>query len=78
MEVIMELHEGDCSWLVTREVMEEGKGDDEKGNGEGGNEGAGGYGDIYRNMSQGYEVEYAPYGYHGHMPPSYTYRLDPS
>ncbi|GKB39039.1 hypothetical protein Tco_0883981 [Tanacetum coccineum] len=35
MRVIMELHEGECCWPVTRRVLEEGKGDDEKGDGEG-------------------------------------------
>ncbi|GJR50553.1 hypothetical protein Tco_1401074 [Tanacetum coccineum] len=52
--VIMELHEGKCCWPATREVVREGKGDDEGGNGEGGNEGVGGSTDIYRHMSQGY------------------------
>ncbi|GKC22316.1 hypothetical protein Tco_1024466 [Tanacetum coccineum] len=52
MGVIMELHEGECYWPATREVMEEGKGVDEEGDGEGGNEGVGGSADIYRNMSQ--------------------------
>ncbi|GKA51995.1 zinc finger, CCHC-type containing protein [Tanacetum coccineum] len=53
MEVIMELHEGECCWPITRGVVEEDKGDDEEGDGEGGNEGAGGSADIYRNMSTG-------------------------
>ncbi|GKB11352.1 hypothetical protein Tco_0845275, partial [Tanacetum coccineum] len=26
----------------------------------------------------GFEADYPPYGYHGHMPPGYTYRPDPS
>ncbi|GJT19568.1 hypothetical protein Tco_0878274 [Tanacetum coccineum] len=51
MEVIMELHKGECCWPATREVAEEG--DDEEGDGEGGNEGVEGSTDIYRNMSQG-------------------------
>ncbi|GJU05904.1 hypothetical protein Tco_1122334 [Tanacetum coccineum] len=37
----------------TREVVEEGEGDDEEGDKEGGNKGVGGSTDIYRNMSQG-------------------------
>ncbi|GKA88260.1 retrovirus-related pol polyprotein from transposon TNT 1-94, partial [Tanacetum coccineum] len=53
MGVIMELHEGECYWPATREVMEEGGGDYEEGDEEGGNEGVGGSADIYRNMSQG-------------------------
>ncbi|GKE28236.1 hypothetical protein Tco_1443620 [Tanacetum coccineum] len=52
MGVIMELYEGECCWPATREVVEEGEGDDEEGDGEGGNEGVGGSADIYRNMSQ--------------------------
>ncbi|GJT81441.1 hypothetical protein Tco_1055783 [Tanacetum coccineum] len=51
--VIMELHEGECCWPATRDVVEEGEGEDEEGDGEGGNEGVGGSADIYRNMSQG-------------------------
>ncbi|GJW62887.1 hypothetical protein Tco_0112222 [Tanacetum coccineum] len=51
MGVITELHEGDCCWPVTRGVVEKDEGDDEEGNREGGNEGAGGFADIYRNMS---------------------------
>ncbi|GKD43637.1 hypothetical protein Tco_1268282 [Tanacetum coccineum] len=35
MEVIMELHKGECCWTATRGVVEEG--DDEEGDGEGGN-----------------------------------------
>ncbi|GJR39950.1 hypothetical protein Tco_1215634 [Tanacetum coccineum] len=58
--VIMELHEGECCWPATREIMEEGEGDDEEGDGEGGNEGVGGSVDIYFNMSQGdWEVHQA-------------------
>ncbi|GKD81049.1 hypothetical protein Tco_1347888 [Tanacetum coccineum] len=38
---------------VTKGFVEEDEGDDEKGDGEGGNEGAGGSADIYRNMSAG-------------------------
>ncbi|GJR37969.1 hypothetical protein Tco_1213653 [Tanacetum coccineum] len=53
MGVIMKLHEGECCWLATREVVEEGEGDDEEGDGEGGNEGFGGFADIYFNISQG-------------------------
>ncbi|GKC27229.1 hypothetical protein Tco_1034523 [Tanacetum coccineum] len=53
MGVIMELHEGECCWPATREVVEEGEGDDEEGYGEGGNERVGGSADIYCNMSQG-------------------------
>ncbi|GKE67926.1 hypothetical protein Tco_1522087, partial [Tanacetum coccineum] len=53
MGVIMELHEGESCRLATREVMEEGEGDDEKGDGEGGNKRGGGSADIYRNISQG-------------------------
>ncbi|GJR69391.1 hypothetical protein Tco_0015456 [Tanacetum coccineum] len=34
--VIMELYEGECCWPATREVVEEGEGDDEEGDGEGG------------------------------------------
>ncbi|GKE53099.1 hypothetical protein Tco_1488255 [Tanacetum coccineum] len=51
--VIMEIHEGECCWPATRGVVEEDKGDDEEGDGEGGNEGVGGSADIYRNMSVG-------------------------
>ncbi|GJT32475.1 hypothetical protein Tco_0922894 [Tanacetum coccineum] len=47
MGVIMELHEGECCWPATRGVVEEDKGDDEEGDGEGGNEGVGGSTDIY-------------------------------
>ncbi|GJT33621.1 hypothetical protein Tco_0924040, partial [Tanacetum coccineum] len=43
---------GECYWLATREVVEEGEGNDEEGDGEGGNERVGGSADIYRNMSQ--------------------------
>ncbi|GJS15076.1 hypothetical protein Tco_0409548 [Tanacetum coccineum] len=53
MGVVMELYKGECCWPTTREVVEEGKGDDEEGDGEGGNEGFGGSADIYRKMSQG-------------------------
>ncbi|GJU04714.1 hypothetical protein Tco_1121144 [Tanacetum coccineum] len=53
MGVIMELYEGECCWSATREVVEDGEGDDEEGDGEGGNKGIGGSTDIYRNMSQG-------------------------
>ncbi|GKA29422.1 zinc finger, CCHC-type containing protein, partial [Tanacetum coccineum] len=53
MGVIMELHEGECCWLATKGVIEEDKGDDEEGDGEGGNEGVRGSADIYRNMSAG-------------------------
>ncbi|GKF20232.1 hypothetical protein Tco_0068870 [Tanacetum coccineum] len=53
MGVIMELHEGECYWPATKEVVEEGGGDNEEGDGEGGNKGVGGSADIYRNMSQG-------------------------
>ncbi|GJV59193.1 hypothetical protein Tco_1465293 [Tanacetum coccineum] len=52
MGVIMKLQEGECCWLTTRGVVEEGEDDDEEGDGEGGNEGVGGSVDIYRNMSQ--------------------------
>nr|GEZ56588.1 hypothetical protein [Tanacetum cinerariifolium] len=77
---------GECCWPVTRVVVEEDEGDDEEGDGEEGNEGAGSSTDIYRNMSAGdwqidlfprFEAGYPPYGYHGHMPPGYTYRPDP-
>nr|GEW44981.1 hypothetical protein [Tanacetum cinerariifolium] len=87
MEVIMELYKGECCWPTTREVVKEGKGDDEEGDEEGGNEGVGGSAGIYRIMSQcdwqidqflGYEADYPPYGYHGQMPPGYTYRPYPS
>ncbi|GKB63976.1 hypothetical protein Tco_0920162 [Tanacetum coccineum] len=53
MGVIMELHEGECCWPVTRGVVEEDEGGDEEGDGEGGNKGAGGFADIYQNMSVG-------------------------
>ncbi|GJR30129.1 hypothetical protein Tco_1106361 [Tanacetum coccineum] len=53
MGVIMELHEGECCWPSTREVVEEGEGHDEEGDAKRGNEGVGGSADIYRNMSQG-------------------------
>ncbi|GJX91391.1 hypothetical protein Tco_0344717 [Tanacetum coccineum] len=53
MGVIMELHEGKCCWPATKEVVEEGEGDDEEGDGEGGKEGVRGSMDIYRNISQG-------------------------
>ncbi|GJX66542.1 hypothetical protein Tco_0300885 [Tanacetum coccineum] len=52
MGVIMELHEGECCWLATRGIVEEGEGDDEEGDGEGGNEGVRGSA-HYRNMNQG-------------------------
>nr|GEZ79784.1 zinc finger, CCHC-type [Tanacetum cinerariifolium] len=35
MEVIIELHEGECCWPDTKEVVEEGEGDDGEGDGEG-------------------------------------------
>ncbi|GKB56207.1 hypothetical protein Tco_0912393 [Tanacetum coccineum] len=41
MGVIIQLHEGECCWPVTRGDVEEDEGDDEEGDGEGGNEGAG-------------------------------------
>ncbi|GJY54826.1 hypothetical protein Tco_0446490 [Tanacetum coccineum] len=41
----------ECLSTVTKGFVEEDEGDDEKGDGEGGNEGAGGSADIYRNMS---------------------------
>ncbi|GJT04394.1 hypothetical protein Tco_0838856 [Tanacetum coccineum] len=53
MRVIMELHEGECCWPATRGVVEEDAGDDEEGDGERGNEGAGGSADNYWNMSAG-------------------------
>ncbi|GKC35725.1 hypothetical protein Tco_1048109, partial [Tanacetum coccineum] len=53
MGVIMELHKGKCCWPVTRGIIEEDKGDDEEGDREGGNKGAKGSTDIYRNMSEG-------------------------
>ncbi|GJS22177.1 hypothetical protein Tco_0450809 [Tanacetum coccineum] len=53
MGVIMKLHEGECCWPDTREVVGEGGGDDEEGDEEVGNKGIGGSADIYRNMSQG-------------------------
>ncbi|GJS22424.1 hypothetical protein Tco_0451056 [Tanacetum coccineum] len=53
MGVIIELHEGECCWPVTRGVIEEDEGDDEEGDGERGNEGSGGSADIYQNMSTG-------------------------
>ncbi|GKA98007.1 hypothetical protein Tco_0825901 [Tanacetum coccineum] len=53
MGVIIELHEGECCWPATREVMEEGEGDDKEGDEKGGNEGVGGSTDIYHNMSRG-------------------------
>ncbi|GJU57732.1 hypothetical protein Tco_1235498 [Tanacetum coccineum] len=139
MGVIMELHNGKCCWLVTRWVVKEDEGNDEEGDGEWGNEGAGGSTDIYRNISardlqvqqtrwmdqqddqwgrlntwmeqqdqrahwmydytvhqfqhmstrdnlepqlqidpfHGFEADYPPYGYHGHMHPGYTYCPDP-
>ncbi|GJV81083.1 hypothetical protein Tco_1516953 [Tanacetum coccineum] len=52
--VIMKLHEGEYCWPVTRGVVKEDGGDDEEGDGEWGNEGAGGSLDIYQNMSAGY------------------------
>nr|GFB04559.1 hypothetical protein [Tanacetum cinerariifolium] len=96
-------------------AVEEIEGDDEEGNKEGGNEGVGGFTDIYRNMSQGdwqdkrahwmydhtvrqfqhmsthdsleshlhidpfpgFEADYPPYGYQGHMPTGYRYRPYP-
>ncbi|GJX83309.1 hypothetical protein Tco_0332790 [Tanacetum coccineum] len=51
--VIMELNEGECCWPATRGVAGEGRGDDEEGDGERGNDGIGGSADIYRSMSQG-------------------------
>ncbi|GKC21392.1 retrotransposon ORF1 [Tanacetum coccineum] len=53
MGVIKELHEGECCWPATKEVAEEGGGDDGEGDREGGNEGIRGSTDIYRNISQG-------------------------
>ncbi|GKC05384.1 hypothetical protein Tco_0996994 [Tanacetum coccineum] len=53
MGVIMELYEGECCWPVTRGVVEGDEGHDEEGNGEGGNERAGGSVDIYQNLSAG-------------------------
>ncbi|GJR62783.1 hypothetical protein Tco_1504945 [Tanacetum coccineum] len=53
MGVIMELHEGECCWPATRGVVEENEGDDEEGDREGGNEGVGGFVDIYQNISAG-------------------------
>ncbi|GJZ40765.1 hypothetical protein Tco_0587651, partial [Tanacetum coccineum] len=53
MGIIMKLHEGECCWPATREVVEEGEGDDEEGDGDGGKEEVEGSADIYRNMSQG-------------------------
>ncbi|GKB22775.1 hypothetical protein Tco_0862176 [Tanacetum coccineum] len=53
MRVIMELHKGECCWPATRGVVEEDAGDDEEGDGEKGNEGAGGSADNYWNMSAG-------------------------
>nr|GEU30525.1 hypothetical protein [Tanacetum cinerariifolium] len=53
MGVIMELHEGECCWPVTKRVVKDDEGDDEAGDREGGNKGAGGSADIYRNMSAG-------------------------
>ncbi|GJY09773.1 hypothetical protein Tco_0377958 [Tanacetum coccineum] len=50
MGVIMELHEGECCWPATRGVVEENEGDDEEGDREGGNEGVGGFVDIYQNI----------------------------
>ncbi|GJX19140.1 hypothetical protein Tco_0221817 [Tanacetum coccineum] len=76
--IIMKLHEGECCWPATREVMEEGKGDDEEGDGKRGNKGVEGSADIYRNMSQGYDADYPPVDYQGYMPPGYAYRPDPS
>ncbi|GJR71535.1 hypothetical protein Tco_0083900 [Tanacetum coccineum] len=51
MGVMMELHQGECFWPATREVAREGGGDDKEGDGEGGNEGVGGFAEVYRNMS---------------------------
>ncbi|GJX74899.1 hypothetical protein Tco_0313494 [Tanacetum coccineum] len=53
MGVMMELHQGECFWPATREVAREGGGDDKEGDGEGGNEGVGGFAEVYRNMSAG-------------------------
>ncbi|GJT42201.1 hypothetical protein Tco_0942066 [Tanacetum coccineum] len=53
MGVNMELHKGECCWPVTRGIIEKEKGNDEEGDREGGNEGAGGSTDIYWNMSEG-------------------------
>ncbi|GKE44750.1 hypothetical protein Tco_1472034, partial [Tanacetum coccineum] len=78
MGVIMELHEGECCCPATRGDVEENEGDDEEGDGEGGNEGVGGFVDIYQNISIGdwqidpfprFKANYTPYGYQGHMPP---------
>ncbi|GJV55676.1 hypothetical protein Tco_1456681 [Tanacetum coccineum] len=52
MGVIMELHEGESCRLATREVVEEGEGDDEEGDGEGETKEVGGSADIYRDISQ--------------------------
>ncbi|GKG03589.1 hypothetical protein Tco_0311225 [Tanacetum coccineum] len=69
MGVIMELYEGECCWPATKGIVDEGKGDDEEGDGEGGNEGI--------DPFPGFEANYPPYGYQGHMPPGYTYRPYP-
>ncbi|GKA18493.1 hypothetical protein Tco_0698408 [Tanacetum coccineum] len=53
MRVIMELQEGKCCWPATRGVSGEGRGDDEEGDEERGNDGIGGSADIYCSMSQG-------------------------
>ncbi|GJT12579.1 hypothetical protein Tco_0859621 [Tanacetum coccineum] len=48
----MELHNRACFWPKTREVEEDDEANEAAGE-EGGNEGAGGFVDMYRNMSQG-------------------------
>ncbi|GKF20022.1 hypothetical protein Tco_0068660 [Tanacetum coccineum] len=48
----MELHNRACFWPTTREVEEDDEADKAAGE-EGGNEGAGGFADMYHNMSQG-------------------------
>ncbi|GKA38831.1 hypothetical protein Tco_0731382, partial [Tanacetum coccineum] len=50
--VNMELNEGECCWPTTRGVSGEGRGDDEEGDEERGNDGIGGSADIYCSMSQ--------------------------
>nr|GEU93691.1 zinc finger, CCHC-type [Tanacetum cinerariifolium] len=53
IEVVMELHNGGYFWLATRETVEEDDEGDKEARGGTGHEGAGGFADMYRNMSQG-------------------------
>nr|GEX79308.1 hypothetical protein [Tanacetum cinerariifolium] len=73
MEVIMELHEGECCrsarsakharWISKTSI---GEGLTLR------------WGRRMNELTGWYDIDYPPYGYHGKMPPDYTYRPDPS